>query len=216
MGQASRDLPTGTVTFLFTDIEGSTDLAQRLDPGTYREVLEQHNRLLRTAFTAHGGVERGTQGDAFLVVFRDAPSGVSAAVEAPRALAAATTPDGLEITVRMGAHSGQGILGGDDYVGVDINRAARIAAAAHGGQVLLSEPTRALAERSLPAGLTCGRRSAPVQRPRTAERIHQVSIRGLRTDFPPVRSLSRNLTGARLDRRLFLGASESSSTSANS
>src|SRR5437773_11332665 len=117
MGQPKSDLPTGTVTFLFSDVEGSTELSQRLDARTYRDVLEQHHRLLRTAFAANRGIERGTEGDSFLVIFRDAPSAVAAAVEAQRALAGASWPDGLEIKVRMGIHTGEGTLGADDYVG---------------------------------------------------------------------------------------------------
>ncbi|HEY8871076.1 MAG TPA: adenylate/guanylate cyclase domain-containing protein, partial [Candidatus Limnocylindrales bacterium] len=147
----SDALPTGTVTFVFTDIEGSTRLATELGPATYGHLLEQHHRLLRAAFAAHGGVERGTAGDSFLVVFRDARSAVAAAVEAQRALAGTSWPADAVVRVRMGLHSGEGIAGGDDYVGIDINRAARIAAAGHGGQVLVSDATRALAELDLPA-----------------------------------------------------------------
>ncbi|MDP9484029.1 MAG: adenylate/guanylate cyclase domain-containing protein [Chloroflexota bacterium] len=154
MSDPKRKLPTGTVTFLFSDIQGSTRLAQELDPATYRGLLEQHHRLLRAAFRAHGGAERGTQGDAFLVIFRDARSAIAAAVDAQRALAAAPWPNDVEVRVRMGLHSGEGIRGGDDYVGPDINRAARIAAAGHGGQILISDATRALAERDLPQGVT--------------------------------------------------------------
>jgi predicted ATPase/class 3 adenylate cyclase len=152
-GGRASSLPTGTVTFLFTDIEGSTRLAQQLDVDTYRRMLEQHHALLRAAFEAHGGAERGTQGDAFLVIFTDAASAVAAAVAAQRALREATWPTGADPRVRMGLHTGLGVAGGDDYVGPDINRAARIAGAAHGGQILLSEATRVLAERRLPAGL---------------------------------------------------------------
>jgi predicted ATPase/class 3 adenylate cyclase len=206
MDHASQNLPAGTVTFLFSDIEGSTELVDRLDPQVFREILEQHNRLLRGIFAAHGGVDRGTHGDAFLVVFRDAPAAVSAAVEAQRALAGAAWPQGLEIKVRMGIHTGQGVLGGDDYVGVDINRAARIGAAAHGGQVLLSEATRVLAERSLPVGVDLRsvglHRFKGLERP---ERLSQVTIDGLRADFPPVRSLTRNLSGAPSRTTTFLG-----------
>src|SRR5947208_2029549 len=152
MATMKRRLPRGTVTFLFTDIEGSTRLAQAVDPRVYRKLLEQHNRLLRAAIEAHGGVERGTQGDAFLVIFREARSAVSAALDAQRSLLAAKWPDDAEVRVRMGLHSGEGIRGGDDYVGLDINRAARVAAAGHGGQILVSDATRALVERNLPAG----------------------------------------------------------------
>lgn len=181
----SELLPTGTVTFLFSDIEGSTRLVGELEESVYRELIEQHHRLLREVFSAHEGVERGTQGDGFLVVFSDAPSAVAAAVEAQGSLAAAAWPSGAEIRVRMGLHSGRGVPGGDDYIGIDINRAARIASLAHGGQVLISDSTRALAERSLPEGVAIKEvgehRLKGLDRP---ERIFQLTIEGLRTDFP--------------------------------
>jgi predicted ATPase/class 3 adenylate cyclase len=206
VAQSSRPIPTGTVTFLFSDIEGSTELVRRLDPAAYREVLEQHHRILRTAFAAHGGFERGTQGDSFLVVFRDAPSAIAAAVDAQRSLAAAAWPEDLQIRVRMGLHSGEGIPGGDDYVGLDINRAARIASAAHGGQVLVSEATRALIERSLPDGVSVRdigeHRFKGLDLP---ERVHQVTIEGLAEEFPPLRSLSPRLAGATFRTTTFLG-----------
>ncbi len=185
-----EDLPTGTVTFLFSDIEGSTRLVGELDPLVYREVLEQHNALMRSAMAANGGVERGTQGDAFLVVFRDASAAVAAGVAAQRGLARAVWPHGRSVDVRMGLHTGHGIAGGDDYVGLDINRAARIASAAHGGQMLVSDSTRALVERSLPAGvglLDLGEhRLKDLARP---ERLFQVTADGLRPSFPPLRTL---------------------------
>src|SRR5437667_12866923 len=106
MDGSKRRVPTGTVTFLFSDIEGSTPLAHQLDPPTYREVLEQHHRLLRAAFRGRGGIERGSEGDSFLVVYSDAPSAIAAAVEAQQALAAATWPAGVDIRVRMGLHTG--------------------------------------------------------------------------------------------------------------
>jgi predicted ATPase/class 3 adenylate cyclase len=190
MDEERRDLPTGTVTFLFSDIEGSTRLANELDTSTYRVLLEQHHRLLRTAFASHGGAERGTQGDSFLVIFRDAASAVAAAIEAQRSLAAADWPNGADVRVRMGLHSGQGIAGGDDYVGLDINLAARIATAAHGGQVLLSDSTRALAARGLPAGAglrDVGRHGLKgFDEP---ERLHQLIIDGLPTEFPAPRGV---------------------------
>ena len=186
----SGSLPTGTVTFLFTDIEGSTRLVQELDPVTYSELLGQHNRLLRVAFRAHGGAERGTQGDSFLVIFRDAPSAVAAAVDAQRSLATAPWPTGMEIRVRMGLHSGAGVLGGDDYVGLDINRAARIASAGHGGQVLISDSTRALSSRALPPGVAL--RDVGEHRLKGLdlhERLYQLTIDGLRSDFPPLNTV---------------------------
>jgi class 3 adenylate cyclase len=153
MRELRRDLPLGTVTFLFTDIEGSTQLVAKIGPKAFRDVLERHNRLIRDAVAAHAGVDAGTAGDSFLIVFRNAASAVAAAIEAQRALAAATWPAGAEVRVRMGLHTGRGIAGGDGYVGLDIHRAARIAAAAHGGQVLMSEASRAATARGLPPGV---------------------------------------------------------------
>jgi len=190
MVEAPGQLPIGTVTFLFSDIEGSTGLVQTLDVTTYREVIEQHHRLIRSALSGHGGAERGTQGDAFLVVFRDAPSAITAAVAAQHSLAAATWPAGVRVRVRMGLHSGAGIPGGDDYIGVDINRAARIASAAHGGQVLISDSTRALAERTLPQGV--GLRDVGEHHLKgldLPERLFQLTIEGLDSEFPPLRTV---------------------------
>ncbi|MEZ0239454.1 MAG: adenylate/guanylate cyclase domain-containing protein [Chloroflexota bacterium] len=184
-------MPSGTVTFLFSDIEGSTTLVQELESAEYRELLERHQRLLRDAFAAHRGIERGTEGDSFFVVFRDAPAAVAAAVEAQRALQSADWPRGREVRVRMGLHSGEGIRGGDDYIGLDVNRAARIAAAAHGGQVLVSESTRSLADRSLPTGV--GVRDLGEHRLKglaMPERVYQLVIDGLRAEFPALHSES--------------------------
>jgi predicted ATPase/class 3 adenylate cyclase len=206
MDESSGRLPTGTVTFLFSDIEGSTRLVQELDPPSYRQLLEQHHRLLRTAFEAHGGIERATQGDGFLVIFRDAPSAVSAAVAAQQSLQAYPWPAGADVRVRIGLHSGEGILGGDDYVGVDINLAARIAAAAHGGQVVISQATRALSERSLQEGVglhDLGEHHLKgLNRP---ERLHQVIIEGLHADFPPLRSLDSGKAHVPLRMTSFVG-----------
>src|SRR6266496_754764 len=146
-------LPTGTVTFLFTDIEGSTRLLQRLGEG-YRVVLERHHDLMRAAVRAANGHEVRTEGDAFFVVFRSPLEAVGAAVAAQRALAASDWPHGQPLRVRMGVHTGEGVAGGDNYIGLDVHLAARIAAAGHGGQVLLSEATRALVAHALPQGVT--------------------------------------------------------------
>jgi class 3 adenylate cyclase len=107
-------MPTGTLTFLFSDIEGSTRLVESLGTGAYRGLLEQHQRLLRSAFAAVGGIERSTEGDSFFVVFLDAPSAVAAAVASQRALAAAPWPNDEPLRVRIGLHSGEGVAGGDD------------------------------------------------------------------------------------------------------
>jgi len=107
MRELRRDLPFGTVTFLFTDIESSTQLVAKIGPKAFRDVLERHNRLIRDAVAAHAGVDAGTAGDSFLIVFRNAASAVAAAIEAQRALAAATWPAGAEVRVRMGLHTGR-------------------------------------------------------------------------------------------------------------
>ena len=134
-------LPTGTVTFLFTDIEGSTRLLSALGD-EYSPLLGAHSDILRAAIKSQVGTEVSTEGDAFFAVFPSALHAVAAAVEAQRALAATAWPEGNSVKVRMGLHSGEGRLGGDNYVGLDVHRAARIAAAGHGGQVLLSDATR--------------------------------------------------------------------------
>ena len=131
------DLPTGTVTFLFTDVEGSTRLL-REHGSDYVRLLDDHRRVLRAAFQEYSGVEVDTQGDAFFVAFARATDAVAAAGEARRALE--ETP----IRVRMGVHTGEPLLGSEGYVGIDVHRAARIAAAAHGGQIVVSETTRRL------------------------------------------------------------------------
>jgi predicted ATPase/class 3 adenylate cyclase len=134
----TRSLPSGTVTFLFTDVEGSTSLLRDLGSARYAEALADHRRILRTAFAAHGGVEVDTQGDAFFVAFPTAPGALAAAAEARDRLA------GGPVGVRMGIHTGTPHLTGEGYVGIDVHRAARIAAAGHGGQVLVSASTAAL------------------------------------------------------------------------
>ena len=128
-----RALPRGTITFLFTDIEGSTRLLEELGAEGYEAALAEHRRVLRDAFEKHGGVEVDTQGDAFFVAFPTAPGALGAAAEAQAALA---------LPVRMGIHTGTPHVGEEGYVGMDVNRAARIAAAGHGGQVLVSASTR--------------------------------------------------------------------------
>jgi predicted ATPase/class 3 adenylate cyclase len=185
-----RPLPTGTVTFLFTDIEGSTKLVQRLGTA-WPQVLERHQALLRAAFTDAGGQEIATEGDSFFVVFPSAPRAVEGAIAGQRALEAEPWPaDVGEIRVRMGLHTGEGTLGGDNYVGVDVHRSARIAAAAHGGQIVLSAATAALAEPALPGDVQLRdlgeHHLKDLDRP---ERIWQVLAEGLPADFPPLRTL---------------------------
>jgi len=195
------DLPTGTVTFLFSDMAGSTRLVAELGPTVFTDVLERHHTVLRAAFGAHGGTERGTQGDSFLVMFAEAPAALAAAADAQRALAAVDWPKDARVRVRMGIHTGLGTLGGDDYVGLDVNRAARIAAAAHGGQVLVSDATRALAEAALPAGTSLAELGEYTLRDLgRPERLFQLVIEGLQPTFPPILALDRS--GSNLPERL--------------
>src|SRR5436190_5080804 len=146
------ELHGGTVTFLFTDIEGSTRLLKALGGG-YAEVLGEHSRILRAAFAAHGGQEVDNQGDSFFVAFRTAKDAVEAAVDAQRDLAAQAWPQDAQVKVRMGLHTGEPKVGGERYVGIGVHRAARIGAAGHGGQVLLSSTTKELAEEDRPPGV---------------------------------------------------------------
>ncbi len=187
--------PTGTVTCLFSDIEGSTRLEIDLGTGRYRDILERHRVLLRAAFAAHEGHEQGTEGDSFFVIFRSASDAVAAAAEAQRAMVRESWPDGVTVRVRMGLHTGEIQAAGTDVVGLAINRAARIAGAAHGGQVLLSDATRALVEDALggDVGLRdLGLRDLGAHRLkdlRAPERLSQLVIGGAPDEFPPVRSI---------------------------
>jgi len=187
---ADREAPRGTITFLFSDIEGSTRLELELGTAIYGPLRERHRELLRSAFTAHGGDEQATEGDSFFVTFSSARSAIRAAVEGQRALAAETWPDGVEVRVRMGLHAGEATRAGGDLVGYDINRAARITAAAHGGQIVVSDAVRALAGSALDGGIDLRdlgeHRFKDLAAP---ERLAQVVAPGLPESFPPVRSL---------------------------
>jgi class 3 adenylate cyclase len=147
------ELPGGTVTFTFTDIEDSTELLKRLGD-EYRDVLTSHRRIVRDTFTGRDGIEIDTQGDAFFFAFPRARDAVAAAVDAQRAHAAATWPDGASVRVRMGLHTGEPSLHEEGYVGIDVVRAARICTVGRGGQILLSETTRALLGSGLPDGVS--------------------------------------------------------------
>ena len=187
------ELPTGTVTFLFTDVEGSTRLLKLLRE-RYGEVLREHHRLLREAFELHGGHEIDTQGDSFFVAFRRAKDAVAAAVDAQRALAAHPWPEGAELRVRMGIHTGEAAVAGDRYLGVAVHRAARIAAAGHGGQILVSQITHDLLhdEEADLQGVEI--RDLGEQRLKDLDRpvrLYQVSAHGLPAEFPPVRTADR-------------------------
>jgi predicted ATPase/class 3 adenylate cyclase len=203
-GPAGHELPTGTVTFLFTDIEGSTRLLQSLGD-RWKPTLEDHNRLVREAIRGAGGLDIRTEGDAFFAVFRSAPAAAAAAATAQRALAAHPWPSEAPVRVRMGMHTGEGALGGDEYVGLDVHRAARIAAAGHGGQVLVSATTSELVRDELPDGVGLRdlgpHRLKDLARP---ERIHQLAIADLPNEFPPLSTLETP-TNLPAERTSFVG-----------
>ncbi len=184
-----QDLPTGTVTFLFTDVEGSTRLLELLGE-RYRDVQVRHDAILRAAIAEGNGREVSTEGDAFFAVFPTPSGAVRAATRAQQELAATQWTAGAVVSVRMGLHTGEGNLGGDNYLGLDVNRTARIAAAAHGGQVLLSDATRVLVERSLPPGTWLQdlgqHRLKDLLQP---VRLHQLVVEGLEQDFSAPRTL---------------------------
>jgi DNA-binding NarL/FixJ family response regulator/class 3 adenylate cyclase len=177
----ARRLPTGTVTLLCTDIEGSTSIVRRLG-GRYVDVLEEHRRLVRDAVMAAGGMEIDCRGDEMLLVFSDAEAAVRGAVEAQRALASHAWPEGNEVRVRMGLHTGEPSVEGSTYVGLDVHRVARISDAGHGGQVLLSERTYQLG-----GGEAIDLGPQPFKGLPEPERIYQVVADGLQQDFPPLR-----------------------------
>ena len=174
------NLPSGTVTFLFSDIEGSTALLKQLGDGPYAELLAQHRRLVREAFAANDGQEIDTQGDAFFYSFPRARQAVAAAVEVQRAHVSATWPAGVTVRVRIGLHTGEPAVGEEGYTGLDVVRAARIAAVGHGGQILLSETTRALVGTDLPKGVALhsvgAQRLKDIDRP---EPLHELTIEGV-------------------------------------
>lgn len=188
-----RRLPTGTVTFLRTDVEGSMRLIRGLGPG-WDAVNAAHMGIIRRAVDDHGGTCVRTEGDALFAVFPEARAAAVAAIDAQRALIDHAWPDGVDLRVRMGLHTGEAHLAGDDYGGFDVNRVARIAAAGHGGQILISEPTQALVADALPDGVLIrdlGRHSLrDVPRP---ERLFQLDVPELPSDLPALRTESTSL-----------------------
>jgi class 3 adenylate cyclase/DNA-binding CsgD family transcriptional regulator len=185
----AETLPQGTVTFLFTDIEGSTRLLESLGRDRYGELLERHRELLRGAVAANGGLEVGTEGDSVFAVFQSAGSALRAAVEAQRALGRQTWPGAAELRVRMGLHTGEASRAKQSYVGIAVHRARRVCDAAHGGQVLLSSATRTVLGSDLPPGVDLSDlgevRLAGFDVP---ERLFQVVADGLAAAFPGPRA----------------------------
>ena len=179
-----------TFTFLFTDIEGSTALVRRLGEGLYAQLLADHHSLIRSGLAAHDGKEVDTQGDAFFAVFSSPRGCVAAVLEMQRALEAHAWPAGEHVRVRMGIHTGEAAKTATGLVGMDVHRAARVAAVGYGGQVLLSETAAAMVRDALPPGASLKdlgvHRLKDLGRP---ERIFQLQAAGLQAEFPPLRSL---------------------------
>jgi len=194
---------SGTVTFMFTDIEGSTSLLKELGRDLYGEVLHEQQRLIREVFAEHKGEEIDTQGDAFFAAFRSAADAVEAAVAIQRALDAHEWPEGVKVRVRIGIHSGEAAASGERYVGFSVHRAARVGAIGHGGQILVSDSTRTLVEDDLPQGLFLRDlglfQLKDVERP---ERVSQVAAEGLQVDFPPLKA--KRIKSSPLHRRALL------------
>ena len=192
------ELPTGTATFLFTDIEGSTRLVEELG-SDYGALLARHDELIRLACSG-GGAEVGTEGDSFFCVFGTAGDALEAAIRVQRAIATEPWTRGADVKVRIGIHTGEAELAAGVYVGIDVHRAARIMAAAHGGQILVSDATRALVSRAMPAGASLRdlgeHRLKDLPAP---ERLYQVTAEGLDAEFPPLRTIDstpNNLPGS--------------------
>src|SRR3954452_12022057 len=178
--------PTGTVTLLLSDIEGSTALLQRLGTEQYAQALDLHRRLLRDAFDRHGGYEVDCEGDAFFVVFAGAADAAAAAAESQRALAEAVWPEGLPIRVRMGIHTGEPLAVPPKYVGRDVHKAAGVMAAGHGGQVVLSAATRQLLDSHFELAVLGEHRLKDLSQP---EPLFQLLLDGLPREFPALNTL---------------------------
>jgi class 3 adenylate cyclase/CheY-like chemotaxis protein len=181
-------LPTGTVTFLFTDLEASTQLAHRLGD-RWQEVLVEHRRLVRAAVAEAPGREIDSRGDELFIAFEDAGAGAAAAIEAQRAICDHPWPKSAQLRIRMGMHTGKAIYADEDYLGIEVHRAARICFAGHGGQILLSEATHSL----IPDHFE--RRDLGAYRLRglpAPERIYQLVVPGLPAQFPALRGVDED------------------------
>ena len=201
-------LPEGTVTFLFTDIEGSTQLLDRLGD-QYEELISSHHAIVRQALARWNGREIDTQGDAFFAVFPKATGAISAVVDIQRNLYGRIWPKGVQVLVRMGLHTGEPSLVDEGYMGMDVHRAARVGHVGYGGQVLLSETTAALVQDDLPEGVSIkdlGRHQ--LKDMRRPEPIHQLVIEGLPSDFPPLKTLDNLQTNLPEQLTTFIGRSQ--------
>lgn len=199
------ELPTGTVTLFFSDIEGSTRLLQQLGE-RYADVLAECRNLLRQLFVQYHGREVDTQGDAFFIAFARATDALAAAAAIQLALAERTWPEGIAVRVRIGLHTGEPKLTAEGYIGMDVHHAARIMSAGHGGQILLSPTTCQLVEQHLPAGTSLHdlgeHRLKDLQRP---SHLFQLSLQGLPTDFPPLKTLDTRPNNLPIQPTRFIG-----------
>jgi class 3 adenylate cyclase len=180
-------LPSGTVTFLFSDIEGSTRLLEQLGE-RYADVDREHRRILRHRLGEAGGQEMDNQGDAFFFSFPRAKDAVAGAVAAQRDLAAHAWPEGVDVRIRMGLHTGEPSVGEEGYLGIDVVRAARICSAGHGGQILLSETTRALVGNNIPAGVSIRDLGQAHLKDIQHERLYELALEDRPGEFPPPKS----------------------------
>jgi class 3 adenylate cyclase len=194
-------LPGGTVTFVFTDIEGSTRLLQQLGDD-FSEVASAHRRIVRDAFGARSGTEIDTQGDSFFFSFPRARDAVAAAVDAQRALRDHAWPAGAAVRVRMGLHTGEPSLGEEGYLGIDVVRAARISAAGHGGQILVSETTRALLGNQLPEGVQVHDLGQQNLKDIQHEHIYELSVDGAAAGTKPLKTERTDTAESRLEARI--------------
>jgi class 3 adenylate cyclase len=181
------ELPGGTVTFLFSDIEGSTRLLEQLGD-RYQDVHRDHRRILREQLSEAGGREIDTQGDAFFFSFTRARDAVAGAVAGQRALAEHEWPEGAEVKVRMGLHTGEPTVGEEGYLGMDVVRAARICSAGHGGQILLSETTRALVGNNVPEGVEVRDLGQANLKDIQHERIYELALEERPGGFPALKA----------------------------
>ncbi len=197
--------PSGTVTLVFTDIEGSTNLLQVLGD-RYAGVLAIHHRLVRDAFARHGALERGSAGDGLYFVFSTARAAVQAAVDAQLVIAGYAWPDEVAVRDRIGLHTGEPATGSEGYVGIDVHRAARVCAAAHGGQILISQTTHDLISHELAPPTAV--RDLGVHRLRSLDsplRLYQVTVPGMLADFPPPRTTEAPRNNLQLEVTSFIG-----------
>jgi class 3 adenylate cyclase len=184
-------LPGGTVTFLFSDIEGSTRLLEQLGD-RYRDVDRDHRQILRRRLGEAGGREIDNQGDAFFFSFRRAKDAVAGAVAAQRELATHAWPDAVDVRIRMGLHTGEPTVGEEGYLGMDVVRAARICSAGHGGQILLSETTRALVGNNVPDGVSIRDLGQAHLKDVQHERIFELALEDRPAEFPPLKTTQPN------------------------